>query len=815
MITFFHLVIFFAIIWYCAYNRLSYGLWASICGLLLIIATFFKEASVPVLILCWIGYLVPTILFGVTSLRMHFLTKPILAFFRRTLPPMSKTEREAIEAGDVWWEGDLFCGRPDWTKLLNIPKPLLTDEEQSFLNNQVEKLCALLNDWEILEQRKDLSKEVWDYIKQEKFFGMVIPKQYGGLGFSALAHSSVVAKIGTRSPSAAVDVMVPNSLGPGELLVHYGTPEQKDYYLPKLAVGAEIPCFALTSDEAGSDAASMTDRGVISKGQFNGEEILGVTLTWHKRYITLAPVATLLGLAVKLYDPDHLLGQTEEIGISVFLIPTNHPGVQVGRRHLPMNMAFMNGPTSGENVFVPLDWLIGGPSMAGQGWRMLMECLSIGRAISLPALSTACAQLSHRTTGIYARIRQQFRLPIGKFEGVEAAMARIAGKNYMMLATRIMTAGAVDQHIKPAIASAISKYHMTEMMRQVIADAMDVHAGRTVQLGPRNYLGNGYGNIPVAITVEGANILTRSLIIFGQGAIRCHPYIRKEMEAAQNPNLLQGLQQFDQLLCGHIGYGISNFFRSLWMGLSGGRFIKSPQHNGLSYYYQQLTRMSTALAFIADTAMVIFGGELKRKEHLSARLGDVLSQLYLASAVLKYFHDLHSQPDDLPYVTWCLQTNLVAIQEAFEGFFDNLPISGLGTFLRLIVFPYGLPYKRPNDKLTHKLAMHMMAPSALRDRLTNLVFLGVKGNAEDPIGRMENAFALVLAAEPINQKIHNAVKEGLISSALNKSERVQQALTAHLITEEELTLLDQAEAARHDALKVDDFAFDAFNREKN
>ena len=814
MITFFHLIIFLAVVWYCAYSRLSYSAWASICGLLLLIATFFKEASVPILILCWVGYLIPAILFGVTSLRMHFLTKPILAFFRRTLPPMSKTEREAIEAGDVWWEGDLFCGRPDWTKLLNIPKPLLTDEEQNFLNNQTEKLCTMLNDWEILEQHKNLPQAVWDYIKAEKFFGMVIPKQYGGLGFSALAHASVVAKISTRSPSTAVDVMVPNSLGPGELLVHYGTPEQKDYYLPRLAVGAEIPCFALTSDDAGSDAASMTDLGIISMGEYNGEKILGVTLSWHKRYITLAPVATLLGLAVKLKDPNHLLGQNEDIGISVFLIPTTHPGVTIGRRHLPMNMAFMNGPTSGENVFVPLDWLIGGPSMAGQGWRMLMECLSVGRAISLPALSAACGQLSHRMTGIYARIREQFRLPIGKFEGGEAAVARIAGKNYMMLANLIMTAGAVDQKIKPAIASAISKYHMTEMMRQVMADAMDIHGGRLVQLGPRNYLGNGYGNIPVATTVEGANILTRSLIIFGQGAIRCHPYIRKEMEAAQNPNLLQGLKQFDQLLCSHIGYGISNLFRSLWMGLTRGRFIKVPFNNGLKYYYQQLTRMSTALALIADTAMVTLGGELKRKEHLSARLGDVLSQLYLASAVLKYFHDLHSQPDDLPYVTWCLQTNLVAIQEAFENFFENLPISGLGALLRFIVFPYGLPYKRPKDKLTHKLAVHMMAPSALRDRLTNLVFLGTKGNVEDPIGRMENAFALILAVEPIYQKIHNAVKAGLISSALSKQERVQQALALNLITQQELTLLNQAEAARHDALKVDDFAFNAFNREK-
>ena len=814
MITLFHLLIFLAAVGYCAYNRVSYGLWVTICGLLLVIATLFKEMPIVLLTLCWIFYLAAALLFGSTTLRIHFLTKPVLAFFRRTLPPMSKTEREAIEAGDVWWEGDLFCGRPDWTKLLNIPKPILTEEEQDFLNNQVETLCGMLHDWQIVEQYKDLPKEAWDYIKKEKFLGMVIPKQYGGLGFSALAHSSVVTKIATRCPSAAVDVMVPNSLGPGELLVYYGTPEQKDYYLPRLAVGAEIPCFALTGDDAGSDAAAMTDIGTVCMGQHEGKEVLGVKLSWNKRYITLAPIATILGLAVKLKDPDHLLGGIEDLGISLFLIPTNHPGVIIGRRHLPMNMAFMNGPTSGDNVFVPLDWLIGGPSMAGHGWRMLMECLSIGRALSLPALSTACGQLTHRTTGMYARIRQQFKLPIGKFEGVEAAMARIAGNNYMMVATRIMTAGAVDQHIKPAIASAISKYHMTEMMRRVIADSMDIPAGRTIQLGPRNYLGSGYGNVPVAITVEGANILTRSLIIFGQGAIRCHPYIRKEMEAAQDTNLAQGLKEFDQLLCGHIGYGVSNFFRSLWMGLSGGKLIKSTQNNGLNYYYQQLTRMSTALAFVSDTAMLVLGGELKRKEHLSARLGDVLSQLYLASAVLKYFHDLHSQPDDLPYVNWCLQTNLVAIQDAFNLFFDNLPQVGLGAFLRFIVFPYGLPYKAPKDKLTHKLAAHMMVPSALRDRLTNLVFLGAKGNVLDPIGRMEHAFALVIATDPIQQKIQNAVKSGLIANTLTKKERVEQARATNLITEEELTLLDQAEVARHDALKVDDFAFDTFYREK-
>jgi acyl-CoA dehydrogenase len=814
MLTILHLVVLLAVVWYCAYKRASYGAWATFIGLILVVYSYFKEMPITLLVLCWVVYLLIAGLFGVPMLRFRFLTKPVLGFFRRTLPPMSKTEREAIDSGDVWWEGELFCGEPNWSKLLNMPKPLLTEEEQNFVNGEVETLCSMLNDWEIVEQRKDLPKEVWDYLKKQKFFGMIIPKSYGGLGFSALAHSSIITKIATRSASAAVNVMVPNSLGPAELLMHYGTEEQKNYYLPRLAVGEEIPCFALTSEHAGSDAGAIIDSGIICQGQYNGKEITGVMLNWNKRYITLAPIATVLGLAVKLKDPDHLLGQTEDIGISLFLIPTSHPGVIVGQRHLPMNMAFLNGPTSGENVFVPLDWLIGGTSMAGKGWSMLMECLSIGRAISLPALSTACGQLTYRTTGIYARIRQQFKLPIGKFDGVGAVLARIAGQNYMLNATRIMTAGAIDQKIKPAVASAISKYHMTEMMRTVISDAMDVHAGRGVQFGPRNYIGGSYGNVPIAITVEGANILTRCLIIFGQGAIRCHPYIQKEMAAAQNPNLTEGLKQFDRLLFSHIGYGVSNLFRSMWMGLSGGKLIASPQNNGLTGYYQQLTRMSTALALVSDISMLILGGELKRKESLSARLGDVLSQLYLASAVLKYFHDLHNQPDDFSYVEWCLQTNLAAIQVAFDQFFENFPIDWLGKSLRFIIFPFGRSYKGPKDKLAHKLATHMMTPSVLRDRLSSLVFLGAKDDRQDPIGRMEHAFKLVMATDPIRQRLQNAVKSGVVARELGSKEQLQQALELNLITREELDALAEVDAVCLDALAVDEFPFDAFNREK-
>ncbi|MCD6047494.1 MAG: fadE [Gammaproteobacteria bacterium] len=814
MLSTINFLIFIGLVWFCAYKRFTFPTWASIIGIALALCSYLQAFSIFVQIICWVVYLALTLLFGIPSIRHQFLTKPVLGFFRRVLPPMSSTEREAIEAGDVWWEGDLFSGSPDWKKLHSYPKPVLTEEEQNFVNNQVETLCSMINDWLIVQKHSDLPPEVWAYIKKEKFFGMIIPKQYGGLGFSASAHSCVVTKIATRSVSTAVSVMVPNSLGPGELLVHYGTDEQKNYYLPRLATAEEIPCFALTGESAGSDAAAMTDIGVICKGEYQGQEVLGARMSWNKRYITLAPIATVVGLAVKLRDPEGLLGKESDLGITLFLIPATHPGVEIGHRHFPMNMAFMNGPIHGNDVFVPLEMIIGGPSMIGQGWRMLMECLSMGRGISLPALSAANAQLSYRMTGVYARVREQFKIPIGKFEGVQDAMADIAGYAYMQNATRIMTAGAVDLKIKPAVASAITKYHMTETLRKTLDHAMDIHAGRGIQFGPRNYLGQGFEATPIAITVEGANILTRSLIIFGQGAIRCHPYILKEIEAAQNANLAQGFETFDKLLVKHIGFGISNFARAFWMGLTGGKFVHTPVNSSIGPYYRQLTRMSTALALTADISMLLLGGELKRKESLSARLGDVLSQLYLASAVLKYFYDLHSQPEDVPYVEWCLQTCLAKIQIAFDAFFDNFPVEGLGTFLKFIVFPYGRSYNQPSDKLSHKLAAHMMTPSALRDRLTNLIYYGeVHGNT-DAIWRMENAFKEVLAADPIYQRIHNAVKSGAISASLNAQDRLKQALALNLITQDELNILDSAETVRMDALRVDDFAPGVFVREK-
>ena len=811
MLSTLHLLILIAFVWYFAYRQWGFARWLPCLTVLLGVMTYFQLLSHTWQILCWLLLVAVAVLFGVPPIRHYLLTKPTLAFFRRVLPPMSTTEKEALAAGDVWWDKDLFCGRPDWKKFLAMPKPRLQEEEHAFLNNQVETLCAMLDDWTIVQRDADLPTAVWDYIKQERFFGMNIPKAYGGLGFSALAHSSVITKLATRSVSAAVNVMVPNSLGPGELLLHYGTDAQKDHYLPRLSCGQEIPCFALTGNEAGSDAAAMHDTGIIVQGTYQGEQVLGIRLNWNKRYITLAPIATLLGLAFKLFDPDHLLGQQTELGITLCLIPTDLPGITIGHRHYPLGMAFMNGPTQGVDVFVPLDAIIGGVSMIGQGWRMLMECLSVGRGISLPALSAANGQLTYRTTGIYGRLRKQFKLSIGHFEGVATAMGRIAGTSYLLNACRLLTASAVDQGIKPSVASAIAKYHMTETMRKSLDDAMDIHAGRAIQLGPRNYLGHPYQAAPVAITVEGANILTRNLIIFGQGAMRCHPFIRHEMDAAADPDLHQGFKNFDKLLVSHIGYAVSNCFRALWMGLSSGKLIENIPVNGVTKkYYQQLTRMSTGLALVADVSLLILGGELKRKECLSARLGDVLSQLYLASAALKYYQDLHAQPDDLPYLEWVLQTCLYECQQAFEGFFDNFPQKALANVLRWMIMPYGRSYKAPSDRLNHRLAMHMMETSPLRDRLTQLCFIGKE--TTDPLYRMEQAFLLALKAEPLYLKCQTALKNRQLTKTLKSADLYAQALSLNLLTAEEIDVLTRADAATFDAMQVDDFAPDVFMR---
>ncbi|CUA83333.1 acyl-CoA dehydrogenase [Pseudidiomarina woesei] len=747
---------------------------------------------------------VVVLLFAVPDIRKSLISRPAFAFFKRVLPPLSPTEREAMQAGDTWWDADLFSGRPDWHKFHQTKAPQFTEAEQAFIDNQLETLLGMLDDFKIVQKDVDLPKKVWDYIRKEKFFAMIIGKEFGGLDFSPAANSHIVSRIATRSISAAVSVMVPNSLGPGELLTHYGTDEQKNYWLPRLADGTDIPCFALTGPEAGSDAGAIPDTGVVCKGEFEGKEVVGIRLNWSKRYITLAPVATVLGLAFKMYDPDGLLGEQKDIGITCALIPTSHEGVETGERHLPLNQAFMNGTTYGKDVFIPLDWIIGGQDYAGKGWRMLMECLSAGRGISLPALAAATGHMTERMTGAYAYVRQQFGMPIGLFEGVQAAMGKIGGTNYTLESMRRLTVTALCEGKSPSVITAMTKYHMTEMGRQVMEAAMDVHAGKGIQLGPRNYLGHGYMATPVSITVEGANILTRNLMIFGQGATRCHPYVLAEMEAASNPDEEQGLKQFDSLLLKHISFAAGNFFGSLFMGLTGARFNASPMSGPTARYYQQLTRMSRALALTADMAMLVMGGDLKRREMLSARLGDVLSHLYMASAVLKRYEDDGRQTGDLPFVEYAMSHHLYEIGQAFKGFFANFPNRFISWTLRLAIFPLGLHFNKPSDENMQVIAKQMMEPGLTRDRHTFLCFW--KDDPKDMTGHMELAFLAMREHADIYKRIRKAIKRGDIAEDLSGEDLVKAARKAEVISADEAKAFKKTEQLRMAAIGVDQFA---------
>lgn len=744
----------------------------------------------------------------VPPLRRALISNRMLKFFRKILPQISQTEQEALDAGTVWWDGDLFSGKPDWNKLLAYPKPKLSAEEKTFLAGPVEQLCAMLDEWHITRKLHDLPPHVWQFIRDNGFFGMIIPRQYGGHGFSALAHSEVVMKIGSRSGTAAVSVMVPNSLGPAELLLHYGTEEQKNYYLPRLAKGREIPCFALTGPDAGSDAGSIPDFGIVCHGEFNGDQnVLGMRVTWEKRYITLGPVATLLGLAFRLHDPDGLLGEEKDLGITLALIPTNTPGVNIGRRHFPLDAAFQNGPNSGKDVFIPMDWVIGGRDGVGYGWRMLMNCLAAGRSISLPATSTGAAKLAARTSGAYGRVRVQFKTPIGRFEGVEEALARIGGNTYMMDAARVMTVGAVDLGEKPSVISAIVKYHLTERGRQAINDAMDIHGGKGICMGPSNYLGRAYQHIPVSITVEGANILTRSMIIFGQGAIRCHPYALREIRAANDSNAARASVEFDRALMGHIVFTIGNGTRSLLHGLTGGYLASAPGSVGpeVQGYYSQLTRFSAAFALLADISMLVLGGSLKRKEKLSARLGDILSMLYLCSATLKRFKDDDRPAADLPLLHWSMQDALYRMQEAFNGLLGNFPGGAVGIrLLRFLVFPWGKSFSPPSDELGHKVAKLMLTPGEARDRLTAGIY--VPESADEPLGILEEALQCAVVSEAVETKLRAAVKAGRVPA--QREEKIAAALKQRVITTHELELMGKMEALRRRVIMVDDFPRD-------
>ena len=788
-----------------AYQRVSGQVWLLGIGALLILISASGAVDGIALFLTWSVAIIVCGLLGHSELRQRYVSRPLLEKFRQVLPPMSDTEREALEAGTVWWDGELFSGQPNWKKWMAEPIPTLTQEERDFVDGPVDELCSMLDDWKITHEDHDLPKEVWDFIGEHRFFGMIIPKEYGGLEFSALAHSTIVMKIASRSVTAAVTIMVPNSLGPAKLLLHDGTQEQKDYYLPRLAQAKEVPCFALTGPDAGSDAGAMPDRGVVCYGEHEGKQVLGIRINWEKRYITLGPVATVIGLAFKLFDPDHLLSGEEERGITVALIPADTPGVSIGKRHVPLNIPFQNGPNYGHDVFVPMDWVIGGQKGIGEGWRMLMDCLAEGRSISLPALATGAGKAACRYTGAYARVRRQFNMPIGYFEGVEEALARIAALTYQMDAARTITLGALDQGEMPSVVSAIIKYHLTERYRKVLNDAMDIHGGSGICLGPNNLLGRAYQAIPISITVEGANILTRSMIIFGQGAIRCHPYVLKEFMAAQAGQDGKALKEFDNAVFGHVSFLLSNLVRSFFLGLTGGKLSSSPTGGRNKHYYQQLNWMSASFALCADIAMMTLGGTLKRKERLSARLGDILSELYIASAVLKHFENQGRQEEDRALLEWALDDGLYRIQESLRSLLRNLPSRPLAWVLRHLIFPTGLPYVEPDDRKGHKAARLLLSPSEARDRLTADIYTN-----SDPamaVGRHELALAMAEKVAPIEKALSKARRDGLITGK-TVYELAADAQEKGIIQNEEVTLLEEMGALRSQVIQVD--AFESF-----
>ncbi|STX51829.1 acyl coenzyme A dehydrogenase [Legionella busanensis] len=735
--------------------------------------------------------------FSIPFLRAQLISRYLFKTISKSMPTMSATEREALEAGTVSWEADIFSGAPDFNKLRNLPTVQLTVEEQAFVDGPVNELCRMLDEWDITHNRTDLPPEVWEFIKEKGFLGMIIPKEYGGLEFSATAQAFILARIYGRSISAATTISVPNSLGPGELLLKYGTEEQKQYYLPRLAKGIEIPCFALTGPNAGSDAASIPDTGIVCRQKVDGKEVLGLRLTWNKRYITLCPVATVIGLAFRMFDPDNLLGKGNDVGISCALIPANTPGVVKGRRHFPLNTAFLNGPTQGKDVFIPMDYLIGGAATAGLGWRMLMECLSAGRAISLPSSARGGSQAAALAAGAYSRVRKQFNQAIGNFEGIEEPLARIAGNTYLIDAGVSFAAAAIDHGEKPSVAGAILKYHTTERGRQIAIDVMDIHGGKGICLGPNNYIGRGFQNSPIAITVEGANILTRSLIIFGQGAIRCHPYVYKELESIRRKDI----SAFDKAFWGHAGFIAANFVKSMVFIFTDGYLTYAPQSRA-KRYYQLIHRYSTNLAFTADFCMAILGGALKRKEKISARLGDVLSHLYLASAVLKRFHEDGEPVAQLPLVEWCCQQLFYECEVALHGVITNFPSAWGRIFLKLILQPFGNLRQKSSDKLEHKLAQIMMEPSEVRTNLVKSVFSEAIPNC--PIGRLEEAFKKICSVEAIEKKISRAVREGQLHS-LTLLEQIAEAEKIGILNTNEAAQLQEAELARQEVIAVDDF----------
>ncbi|MEZ8113571.1 acyl-CoA dehydrogenase FadE [Vibrio splendidus] len=791
-----------AVLSVCLYHRVSLVRALVVLTAAMVALTLFGGVAVT----GWLCYLLAIAIFAVPAIRQTIISQKALSLFKKVLPAMSQTEKEALEAGTVWWEAELFKGKPEWKKLQNIADPKLSEAEQAFLDGPVNTVCEMVNDYQVTHELADLPPEVWQYLKDHKFFAMIIKKKYGGLEFSAYAQSLVLQKLTGVSSVLSSTVGVPNSLGPGELLQHYGTEEQRNHYLPRLAEGKEIPCFALTSPEAGSDAGSIPDYGIVCKGQWQGEEVLGMRLTWNKRYITLAPVATVLGLAFKLRDPDGLLGDKQELGITCALIPTDLKGVKIGNRHSPLNVPFQNGPTQGDDLFVPIDFIIGGQKMAGQGWRMLVECLSVGRGITLPSNSTGGIKSAALATGAYARIRRQFKQPIGRMEGVEEPLARLAGNAYVMDAASNLTVAGIDLGEKPSVISAIVKYHCTHRGQRSIIDAMDIVGGKGICLGPSNFLARSYQGAPIAITVEGANILTRSMIIYGQGAIRCHPYVLNEMEAAYSESS-DALDKFDSALAGHVSFTMSNLVRSVWFGLTDGRGSDTPTPSNKAdkqtqRYYQKLNRYSANLALLSDISMAVLGGSLKRRERLSARLGDILSQLYLGSATLKRFESEGSHAEDLPLVHWGMQDSLRQTEVAIDEFLANFPNPVIGRLLRVVLMPFGRIRRAPNDKLDSQVAHILQTPSETRSRIGRGQYL--EATEYNPVGKIEKALEVILQAEPLFDKV---CKETHQKRAFLRLDLVAQlGLEKGILTQEEADLLISAEEHRLYTINVDDFS---------
>ena len=794
----------------CAYLRTGLRTW-TIAGFVALFAAGWLAGS------GWLAQAVTAAVFAALTVPLNLpdfrrqkITAPLLKVYQKITPQLSDTERVALEAGTVGFEGELFSGKPDWKQLLKQPAPQLTTEEQAFLDGPCEELCHMINDWEITHERADLPPEMWEFLKKNKFFGMIIPKEYGGLQFSPLALSMILAKLSSRSAVASSTVGVPNSLGPAELLLHYGTDEQKQYWLPRLANGDEIPCFALTSSRVGSDATALVDNGTVCKGTWQGREVVGIRLNWDKRYITLAPVATVMGLAFKLYDPEHLLGDVESYGITAALIPTDLPGIEIGRRHFPIDIPFQNGPIRGRDVFVPLDAIIGGTKMAGQGWHMLVQQLAVGRSVVLPSNALGGAQAALYATGAYAKLRRQFNLPIGKFHGVGEAIARMAGSVYIMMAASRVTCTAITNGEKPAVPSAILKYHNTELGRQVAGDAMDVHGGKGIMLGPKNYLARGYEGVPIAITVEGANILTRNLIIFGQGAIRCHPFVRAEMDAARDPDVEGGLVTFDRLLFKHVGYALSNAARSLVMAVTLARFTDVPVGGPTRRYYQHVNRYSASFALITDAAMLTLGGELKRRELLSARLGDILSYLYLASMVLKHYQDQGEPAEDLPLVEWSCRTLLYKTQEQFHGLLRNFPSRWLAALLRFFIFPRGRTYSAPADELGQQIVELMINPTPTRERLAAGIYKAVEPGNQ--IGLLQQALEIAEQVKPLERRVFDARRNGEIKAEDTPSQ-IDEAERKGILTQAEADAVRAFDRRMLDVTGVDDFDPDELRRQ--